>query len=304
MKTLVTGGSGFIGSHLVDALVEAGHEVSIIDLVEPKDDRRNAKAEYIKADIRDPKLPDIIAKISPEIVFHLAAYLDDRASVKEPVECASHNVLGAVNVFESAFKAGTKKIIMASTSVVYGLQDVMPIPETATPKPMTPYGVSKLIGERYLAYYANERGLETASVRFGNVYGPRQDGSKEYGAITIFANKLLRGEQISINNDGMTLRDYVHVSDIVSALMTLGQNKASGEYNCGTGIETSTIDVYKMVAEAVGSKLEPLFRPEVPDAMKRSVLASNRLASDFGWKPKVALAEGIASTIAWYKERL
>jgi len=304
MKTLVTGGSGFIGSHLVDALVEAGHDVSVIDLVDPANDRKNAKAEYIKADIRDPKLPEIIAKISPEIVFHLAAYLDDRASVREPVECASHNVLGAVNVFESSFKAGAKKIIMASSSTVYGSPDVVPTPETATPKPMTPYGVSKLIGERYLAYYAHERGLETASVRFGNVYGPRQDGSKEYGAVTIFCNKLLRGEQAYVNNDGLTRKDYVHVSDVVSALMTLAKGKISGEYNCGTGVETSTIDLYNLIAKAIRTDLKPLPRPEVLDVPKRSVLAPVRLAEDFGWTAKMPLAEGIASTIAWYKARL
>ncbi|MFA5947107.1 MAG: NAD-dependent epimerase/dehydratase family protein [Patescibacteria group bacterium] len=302
MRTIVTGGSGFIGSHLVDALIEGGHEVTVIDWAEPGD-RKNSRAQYVLKDIRDKDLESIVKNISPEVVFHLAAHIDDRASVNDPVMNADHNVLGSINVFESAKRAGAKKIIFASSCAVYGVQEKVPITEKNTPRPRTPYGISKLTGEKYLDSYTTEHQMVTVALRFANVYGPRQDGSKESGAIAIFTAKLLAHEAPFVNGDGTTTRDYVFVGDVVSALVKAGEGNVSGVFNVGTGKETSTSDLFNLVKDLAKSDVQAVRRPEVRDAVARMSLKNSLLKKTFAWKPKTGLKKGIKQTLLWYSRK-
>ena len=301
-NSLVTGGSGFIGSHLVDALVDRGDAVTVIDLVEPTPDRRNAKATYVVCDVRDRNLEKIIINIAPETVFHLAAHIDDRASVLDPMMNAEHNELGSINVFESSKRAGAKTIVFASSCAVYGLQESVPIMESMKPRPQTPYGISKFAGETYLDSYATRYGLHTVALRFGNVYGPRQYGNKESGAIAIFIEKLLRNESPFLNGDGLTTRDYVFVLDVVAALIAASASTMSGVCNVGTGREVPTKALFEMIASEIATDIRPAPRPEVSDAVKRMSLDTSAIANAMFWKSSVELEEGIRATIAWYRE--
>lgn len=303
-KVLVTGGAGFIGSHLVDALVARGCQVVVIDKETPSAERRNEAVKYEQCDIRDTVARQIFIDEQPEVIFHLAAHVDDRESVREPVLNAENNIIGSLSVFEAARLVGVKKIVFASTGVVYGQAVNRPTNENELPQPMTPYAVSKLAGERYLHCYFVLYGLAYVALRLSNVYGPRQDGSKECGALAIFTNKLLSGESVKMNNDGLTTRDYVHVSDVVAAMLAAVENEATGVYNVGTGVETSTNELLIMVAEKLDVKPDIIARPEVVDEVKHVALEAVKAKNDLGWEPQVRLAAGLASTIAWYKARL
>ncbi len=303
-NSLVTGGSGFIGSHLVDALVDRGDAVTVIDLVEPTADRRNPSATYVIADIRDRKLESVITEIAPSIVFHLAAHIDDRASVLDPMMNAEHNELGSINVFESSKRAEVKTIVFASSCAAYGLQESVPVSETMRPHPQTPYGISKFAGETYLDSYSTRYGLHTVALRFGNVYGPRQYGNKEAGAIAIFIEKLLRGESPFVNGDGSTTRDYVFVLDVVAALIAASASTVSGVYNVGTGREVPTAALYEMIASEIATDIRPTPRPDVADAVARMSLDTSAIAKAMFWKAETELEAGIRETIAWYREFL
>ena len=300
-KILVTGGSGFIGSHLIDALVAAGHGVASLD-VAPAPAWANEHAEYIEKDIRDADLAEVFARVQPEFVFHLAAHVDDRDSVLHPAENAEHNVLGSVNVFNAAQKAGTKKVIFTSTGVVYGVQSKLPIAEDALPAPLTPYAVGKLTGERYLNYFKAQHGLDFCALRLGNIYGPRQDGSKECGAIAIFTNKLMRGEAPFMNGDGTTTRDYVHVADVVRACLLAMQPEAQGVFNVGTGIQTATKDLYALITGELGVNTAPTPRPEVADQVRYIALDPAKASRNLGFAAEIDLAAGVRETIDWYKK--
>ncbi len=300
----MTGGSGFIGSHLVDALVHRGDRVVVVDWVEPTADRRNSKAEYILCDIRDRKLEHIVANAAPNIVFHLAAHIDDRASVLDPIMNAEHNELGSINVFASAFAAKVQSIVFASSCAVYGMPESVPVSEFARCRPRTPYGISKFAAETYLDSYALCDDIHTVSLRFANVYGPRQYGNTEAGAIAIFTEKLLRGESPFLNGDGSTTRDYVFVHDVVAALIAASASAVSGVYNVGTGREIPTKALYEMIAGEIATDIRPTPRPEVKDAVMRMSLDITAIREAMFWRPTVELEEGIRETIAWYRKFL
>ena len=303
-KVIVTGGAGFIGSHLVDALVAKGCQVVVLDKEAPNEERRNVAAKYEQCDIRDAVVREIFITEQPEVVFHLAAHVDDREAVKEPVMNAENNIIGSLNVFEAARLVGIKKIIFPSTSVVYGSAEMRPTSEDELPKPLTPYAVSKLAGERYLHCYRALYGVDYVALRLSNVYGPRQDGSKECGAMAIFTSKLLAGEPVKMNNDGLTTRDYVYVSDVIEAMLAAAESEATGVYNIGTGVATSTNELLAMVVKELGVMPEIVARPEVMDEVKHVALEATKAKNEFSWTPQVRLADGLASTIAWYKARL
>lgn len=300
---LITGGSGFIGSHLVDALIARGDEVTVVDILPAHPVWGNARATYVQRDIRDEHLADVFIDAKPEYVIHLAAHIDDRASVREPVENAEHNILGTINVLDAARLSGVRRVVFASTGVVYGDQGVLPIVEDAVPRPLTPYAVSKLTGERYLRYFTLQLGLSACALRLANVYGPRQDGSKECGAIAIFTKKLLAGEAPFLNGDGKTTRDYVYIDDVVSAFLGVLESSEETVANIGTGIETSTEEVFLRVTEAVGADIKPLPRPEVRDLVARIALSSAKAEEIFGWKSKKSFSEGVRETVEWYKNQ-
>lgn len=303
-SAIVTGGSGFIGSHLVDALIERGVSVTVIDLVAPADDVKNVKATYKIADIRSAEMTTIFLGVMPEMVFHLAAHIDDRASVLDPVTNAEHNILGTLHVLEATRKAGVKRFVFASTGIAYGRADVIPTPELTVSKPLTPYAVSKLTGERYLKCYESVHGLSWMALRFANVYGPRQDGSRECGAIAIFTKRVLGGESIMVNNDGQTTRDYVYVSDVVNACLAAADSDACEVVNIGTAQQTTTESLLGMVEAAVGKSSEHILRSDIADEVKNCALAIEKARKLLNWAPIMPVKVGIEETVAWYKRRL
>jgi UDP-glucose 4-epimerase len=300
-RAIVTGGSGFIGSHLVDALVMKGVDVTVIDFAEPK--YRNEKASYVNRDIRHEGLNEVFANLKPDVVFHLAAHIDDRASVNDPVMNAQHNEIGSLRVLEATRHAGARKILFASTCAVYGLAGKNPLKETMSPRPMTPYGISKLAIEYYLDFYQQRYGLPFVALRLANVYGPRQDGSKESGAVSVFTAKLLAGETPFMNDDGQTIRDYINVNDVVNAFVMAAESEAVGIMNISTKVGTSTGDLFANIAYQLGSDLQPIPRPEVKDAIKAVTLKYAKAKQILGWKPKISLNKGLKETVKWYKSR-
>lgn len=299
-RAIVTGGSGFIGSHLVDALVADGVAVTVIDKVAPSPHIANAKAAYVQMDIKSDELRAAFAVAQPDVVFHLAAHIDDRESVREPVMNAEENVLGSLNVFDAAQRAGVKKVVFTSTGVVYGNADVLPITESTPARPRTPYAVSKLAGERYLNFYWSLYKIPYVALRLSNVYGPRQDGSKECGAIAIFTSRLLRGDAVFMNNDGMTTRDYVYVADVVDALLAAAETEDVGVVNVGTGVATTTGDVLAAVASALGVTPTVTPRPDVVDEVKHVALDVTRARTVLGWTPTTSFADGVRKTVDSY----
>lgn len=304
-NVIVTGGAGFIGSHLVDALVKEAERVVVIDKNKPLATKKNKKAVYKRLDLRDGDIEAILKKEKPEVIFHLAAHIDDRESVREPVMNAQHNLIGTLRLLEAAQKYLKGKFIFASTGgVIYGQQDNLPVSEDAIAQPLTPYAVSKLTGERYLHFYHQVHHLPYTALRFANVYGPGQDQSAECGAIAIFTARLLQGEQVYINNDGETTRDYVHVDDVVAAFLKAAELDQVGVYNIGTGIETSTNQLFDLVKDAIGVQAAPDYREEVEDVIKRSALNSEKAKRDLGWEPTISLEEGIEKTVDWYRSNV
>lgn len=299
-SALVTGGSGFIGSHLVDALIERGVAVTVIDWKDPLPTHRNSSATYKNIDIRSADVEEEIIAAEPDVVFHLAAHINDRDSVVNPVMNAEHNELGSIRVFEAAKRAKVSAIVFASTCAVYGLQE-LPIQESVRPQPRTPYGISKFAAETYLEACHLNHGIHTVALRFANVYGPRQKGNAESGAIAIFTEKLLLGQSPFLNDDGSTTRDYLYVGDVVRALLLASESSESGVYNVGTGREVSTSDAFALVQHAVGTDVAATPRPEVRDAVKRMALDISTTQRVLHWAPEMPLEEGIVRTVAWYR---
>jgi UDP-glucose 4-epimerase len=241
MKVLVTGGAGFIGSHLVDRLIQEGHEVVVVDnLSTGKRRNLNRAARLVKLDIQSWRLERVFRNERPHMVMHLAAQMDVRKSVEDPMFDAQVNVLGTLNVLQQSIKHGVRKVVFSSSGgAIYGEQEVYPAPESHVTRPLSPYGVSKLCGEQYLSYYQRVNGLQIVSLRYANVYGPRQDPEGEAGVVAIFIQKLLNNEQAIVNGNGRQTRDFVYVEDVVEAnLAAMGQD-IQGTYNVGTGEETS-----------------------------------------------------------------
>lgn len=301
---IVTGGAGFIGSHLVDALVHRAERVVVIDKVKPPANRKNAMAKYKQLNILDTHLATVFEKEKPDVVFHLAAHIHDRESVKEPVYNAQENILGSLAVFEAARRHVSGRVVFASTGVVYGEQSHLPIAEDAIPQPVTPYAVSKLTAERYLHFYATVYGVSYAALRLSNVYGPRQDSSAESGAVGIFARALLRGKTPMVNNDGQTTRDYIYVDDVVDALIRAAASEVTGVFNVGTGLETSTRTVFETVRREIDVDTQPDVREEVQDVPKHVALDSSLARKTFAWTPRVSFEEGVEKTVAWFREQL
>lgn len=303
MKILVTGGAGFIGSHIVDALIAHSYCVCIIDnLSTGKKKNLNPKAKFYKIDIRDKKLESIFKKEKPDFVCHEAAHIDLRASVRDPIFDAHNNIIGSLNVLQNCVKYKIKKIIFASTGgALYGDAKIIPTSETYPASPVSPYGVAKLSVEYYLHYYFKMFGLPYVALRYANVYGPRQDAHHEAGVVAIFTERMLSGRQPIIFGTGKQTRDYVFVSDVVMANILALRSKKIGFYNVGTGVETSVNQLFRKLAKITGAKVKEVHSLAAPGEQKRSCLSFAKIHHELGWKPTVSLDEGLQKTVEWFK---
>jgi UDP-glucose 4-epimerase len=305
MKIIVTGGAGFIGSHLVDKLIEKGHKVVAIDnLSTGKKENLNKKAKFYKIDIGSPKIAQIFKKEKPGVVFHYAAQIDVRKSTENPIEDAKINILGTLNVLENCKKYKVKKFIFASSGgAIYGEANIIPTPETHQARPESPYGIAKLVVEHYLDFYKKIYGLDYVSLRHANIYGPRQDPKGEAGVVAIFIDKLLNNKIPIIFGDGKQTRDFVYVEDAVDAATKALKTK-SGEnsiFNIGTGIETSVKDLYRLISKKIGKNIRPLFTSAKSGDLKRSCLAFSKIKKELNWQPEYNFRKGLEETINYFK---
>ena len=305
MKILVTGGAGFIGSNLTDALIKQKHRVSIIDnLSTGVKENLNPKTKFYRADItRFGQIENIIKKERPQVIFHLAAQIDVRKSVENPVFDAKTNILSSINLIKLACENKVKKFIFASTGgAIYGDTSKRPTPETCSEWPLSPYGIAKLAIDKFLYYYHQVHELNFASLRYGNVYGPRQNPYGEAGVVAIFLNRMLNNKQPIINGDGKQTRDYVYVEDVVeSNLLALKHFKKSGIYNVGTSKETSVNQIFAEINKHFGSKFKEVHGPAKPGEQKTSCLEFAKIKKDLGWKPRIKLNQGIKKTFKWFE---
>jgi UDP-glucose 4-epimerase len=304
MKIVVTGGAGFIASHVVDGYIAGGHQVFVIDNLSSGEKKNlNPKATLHDMDILDPKIQDVIAEIRPDVLNHHAAQMDVRRSVADPVFDARVNVLGFLNLLEAGRAAGVKKVIFSSSGgAIYGEQEKFPAPEEHPTRPASPYGVSKLTGENYLIYYCTTFGISYIALRYANVYGPRQSFRGEAGVIAIFIDQLLSGNTPVINGDGKQTRDFVYVGDVAAANMLALDSSFVGAINIGTGVETDLNTLYAKLAAGIGAKVAPIHGAAKEGEQRRSVLETSRAKKILGWAPKTSLDQGLAETIAYYRK--
>jgi len=300
---LVTGAAGFIGSHLVDRLLADGHEVIGVDDLSSGGNVRPG-LELWETDVGDPALVERAARRRPEVIFHLAAQVSVRASVADPRADARANVLGTVNVFEAARAAGARKVVFTSSCAVYGVPDALPVPPDAELRPASPYAASKVSGEVYAGMYRALHGIDYTTLTLANVYGPRQTPEGEAGVISIFTDALLAGRPTRVFGDGTQTRDYVYVLDVVDAFARAAGEAAGGlRLNVGTGVQTTDRELHTLVAEAAGAPDDPEFAPPRLGDLPAMAVDPAATREVLGWEPRTALAEGIAETVAWARER-
>ncbi len=307
MRILVTGGCGFIGSHLVEELIKQGHWVVVVDnLSTGKKENLNPKARFYQIDIQDPEISQIFQKEKPEVVFHFAAQIDVRKSVEDPMSDAKINILGSLNLIQDFIQvSGHKKFIFASSGgAIYGDTNVIPTPEGHLENPESPYGITKLTVEKYLWFYKKAYGLDYLSLRLANVYGPCQNSKGEAGVVAIFADKMLSGSQPIINGSGCQTRDFVYVKDVVESALLAMKKEKSGIYNIGTAKETSINEIFRKIKELTGSNCQEIHGPEKPGEQKRSCLDYSKAKKELNWQPKYNLEEGLKETVKWFKEHL
>lgn len=304
-KALVTGGAGFIGSHVVDALIEAGYAVSVVDnLHTGKRENLHPAAKFYPVDIRDAEaLEQVFAEDKPEVVSHQAALADVRGSLERPDEYAEVNVVGTLRLLEACRRHGVRKVVMASTGgAIYGDLPGRAAAESTEAHPLDPYGVSKLSGEHYLYAYRHNHGLDYCALRYGNVYGPRQNPAGEAGVVAIFTGRMLRGEPAVINGDGSKRRDFVYVGDIARANL-LALQAGSGIYNLGTGLGTDINRIFSELAGLTGYLLPETHGPAKPGEVQWSCLDADRARHELEWEPTTTLTEGLAKTVAYFKSK-
>jgi UDP-glucose 4-epimerase len=302
VRAVVTGGAGFIGSHLADTLVANGDEVHVVDNL-ATGNRANVPdgATLHERDIREP-LDDIFADARPDAVFHLAAQADVATSVARPDFDADVNVLGTLRVLEAARGVGASLVFSSTGGAIYG-ECERPAREDDPRQPLSPYGTSKLAGEEYLSTWNRLHGMHNVALRFGNVIGPRQLAKLEGGVVAIFMDRLREGEPVTIFGDGEQTRDFVYVSDVVAALLAAAAAGTGGVYNVGTGVETSVNALYALCRETAGTGSDPEYAPARAGELLRSVLDRGAAARDLGWSPQESLESGLRHTWAWASAR-
>jgi UDP-glucose 4-epimerase len=304
MKALVTGGAGFIGSNVVDALVERGDEVTVLDDLSTGrrsnlDGALERGARLVEGDIRDAAaMRTVVAEAAPEAIFHLAAQIDVRKSVADPANDARINVEGTINMLAAAQEAGVRRFVNTSSGgAIYGEGRQIPAPESHPVAPEAPYGLSKFCAEHYCEIFERMHGLSTASLRYGNVYGPRQDPLGEAGVIAIFCGKLIDGGQPTVFGDGLQTRDYVYVGDVVAANLAAAASDARGPFNIGTGVESTVVDIVEALAPLASGPFEAQHQPERLGEVRHIALDTSRAREELGWQAQVGLADGLKTTL-------
>jgi UDP-glucose 4-epimerase len=301
LKILVTGGAGFIASHLVDALVDRGDDVLVVDDLSTGDRRNlNPEARFFELDIRDPATAELIRGERPQAISHHAAQMSVSRSVAEPVFDADVNLMGSLNVALAAIESGSRVVFSSTGGALYGDAAVIPTPETAPAWPVSPYGISKLSFEHYLFGFRRTRGLSYTALRYANVYGPRQNPHGEAGVVAIFCEGLLGERPFRIHGSGTDTRDYVYVDDVVRANLLALDSDVNDHYNVGTGRQADTNTIYRLIAERIGKPLEVEHGPDRPGDLRASALDATTIARELGWKPEVSLEEGIGRTVDWF----
>lgn len=305
MAVLVTGGAGFIGSHIVDALLKRGNDVHILD--DMSGGRRSnvpAGATLHEVDVRSPVVRDLWSQHGYRTMFHLAAQMDVRKSVADPSWDADINLRGLLNLMEAGRENGLERVVFSSTGgAIYGEPEYVPQDEHHSLKPLSPYGIAKLASEKYLYFYFDSYGIQSVSLRYGNVYGPRQNPHGEAGVVAIFTQKMLQGGRPVINGAGEQTRDYVHVADVVRANMAALDVDGYDVINIGTGRETSVNDLFRILRDELAPKLDEEHGPGKPGEQQRSVLAYERATKVLDWQPEIRVEEGLVETARWFADR-
>jgi UDP-glucose 4-epimerase len=306
MTALVTGGAGFIGSHVADALIEKGQEVHVLD--DLSTGRRHnipSDASFFEKDIRSDEAAALVEKNQYEFLVHHAAQMDVRRSVEDPSFDADVNIRGLLNLIEAGVGNGLRKVVFASTGgAIYGEPEYTPQDINHQLQPQSPYGVAKLSAEKYLSYYQQQYDLDCVSLRYANVYGPRQNSYGEGGVVAIFAREMLTGEQPVIYGDGEQTRDFVYVGDVVRANLEALDFCGSGVFNVGTSQETSVNKLFRKIREKTESTIEKKHEPPKPGEQQRSVLGIKKASQELGWSPKVSLNQGLDETVSWFEEKI
>ncbi|MGB7913505.1 MAG: NAD-dependent epimerase/dehydratase family protein [Desulfobaccales bacterium] len=304
-KILVTGGAGFIGSHIADQLVAEGHEVAVMDnLSTGRLENVPPSVHFMHLDIKSQEAFDFVRGWLPQVIVHLAAQMSVQTSVSDPVGDARENILGSLNLFQAAAQSGVEKIIFSSTGgAIYGDEAPVPARETDPARPESPYGIAKMAVEHYLRFFSRQYRIIPVSLRYANVYGPRQNGLGEAGVVAIFIEKFLAGHQAVINGDGLQTRDFVYVADVVAANLLALNYPSAGVFNIGTGQETDICTIARKLQDLTGSSLNPTHGPAKPGEQRRSSLSSRLAEGDLGWRPRVSLDEGLGRTVASFRER-
>jgi len=303
VKVLVTGGAGFIGSHVCDEFASRGQTVVALDNLSTGNKRNlSGKVSLVELDIRSPEAAAYITNLKPDVICHLAAQMDVRKSVEDPRFDAESNIVGMLNLLEAGRRAGVKKFIFSSTGgAIYGEQDVFPAPETHATRPVSPYGVSKAAGELYLGYYRAQYGLDYVALRYANVYGPRQNPHGEAGVVAIFAGRLVARESCTIFGEGKQSRDFVFGKDVARANYLAFERDFVGPVNIGTGIETDINRIYELLALAAGVKQPAIHAAAKPGEQRRSCIDPSLAKRVLGWSPAVSLEEGLPQTLAYFR---
>jgi len=302
VRVVVTGGAGFIGSHLVDALVARGDQVTVIDdFSTGKEPNLNPAAEVCRLDIGSTDAADLIRRLRPKVVSHHAAQMSVTQCVRDPLADARINIIGGLNILEAAASSGARFMFSSTGGALYGDADQLPTPESYRPWPVSPYGVAKLSFEHYLHCYGALDRIRFTVLRYANVYGPRQNPHGEAGVVAIFCQALIQGREAVVNGDGLQTRDYVHVADIVRANLAALDSDENGIYNVGTSVETDVNTIYELLRKSLGSDALARHGPAKPGEQRTSALDSTLIQERLNWRATLGLEEGLAETAAWFR---